>query len=208
MEHSEDGVIDADIHINYHTKEIKFENKVMGRNPILGWIRLFFIFVGALALMIFYSGYTTPYPRTIYDMSTGKPTIYNTVWDYYLPGLIPMFGVVIFFISLIAFIDLWSSGSVPWLRDRMLDGRRKRAHNLIEIPDPSGTITYRFIGSSSPLIDMEYNDDIADALVESSLVKETEEGKYLKRIKYTRSYMVLKISLSRPAKGTLKIIEY
>jgi hypothetical protein len=208
MEHYEDRVADADIYINYHTKEIKFENKVMKSHPIIGMVKLFLIICGAFALMGAQMYFTRTYPYTIYSSSTGEPIIYETAWDYCKPIFLPMFGVTILAISLITIMEMLESGSIPWLRDRMLDSKRKGSHKLIAIPNPSSTILYQFVGSASPLIDMEYNNDIADALVDSSLVKKTEEKKLFNRIKYTRDYMVLNITFSRPTKGILRIIEY
>lgn len=208
MEYSEDRVLDADIYVNYHTKEIKFENKVKRGNPIVSTVKLMLIFFCLFGLTILCSVHTTPFPRTTYDFNTGTPTIYQTPWDYYYPSIVPVVAVIFFGTLFVEFLELWWSGSNPFLRDRMLGVKRSGYNALVEIPNPSGTITYRFTGNGAPLVDMEYSDDIADALVESSLVREKEQKTYLKHFKHTRSYMILKVVLSRPANGILKITEY
>lgn len=77
------------------------------------------------------------------------------------------------------------------------------------IPNPSGTITYRTI-NVEPLIDLKYNDDIADALVSSSLVREKQNPrKWLWKLRYfPPDVQVLTVVLSRPTTGTLEIFEY
>lgn len=208
MEHTEDHVLDADIFINYHTKEIKFEKQVKRSNPVVGALKLMILFFIVFGGMTLYNAYTTKFPKIIYDIYTGEPTVYQTAWDYYLPEFKPIITIVIAFPILLEFLEVWWSSEVPWLRDRMLDNKRRRKIASVDIPNPSGTIIYRFSGNSEPLLDIEYNDDIANALVESSLVREKEQKKFLKHLKYNRSYMCLKIVLSRQANGILKIIEY
>ncbi len=118
----------------------------------------------------------------------------------------PTFEVAFFSALMVSYI-LWiscASSVVPRLYRRITFRRRRKAMKTIEITNPEGVITYE-TKHVEPLIDIEYSDDIADALTEITLRRE-ERGKSLRVFK--KRVQVLTINLSRRASGVLRIIEF
>ena len=209
MEHEEKYIYDADIHIDYVNKTIDFKNPVHIKKTLKNSVILLLGFPIIMFITSYWMAMQYTYPYSPSSEIVDK-IIYNTPFDYIKNSL--WMSVAISVAILVAFYGtiFLQSSTNPRVRDWYLNGLRKHLKQKTVIPNPQGTITY-FTCSGSPLIDLEYSEDIASALVESNLVREnvTREHKIVPaKTKDSDELMVLTIELNRPTIGELVINEY
>ena len=215
MEYFEKRVVDADIYIDYRTMDVRFENKITFssgiRKSVMGSLEISLLFFCALLFASFASYPSNFKPDTYSDLLGTK--IFVESLDKYRIYMVRMsveflIGSFIGFCFIFMIFDIIYSSTDSRIRSFVFRLKRGSPKRILEIPNPSGTIVYECTGNSEPLIDMEYDKDIADSLLEVSLVKRKEKRKVLKVFKTTKRRMILSISFSRMTKGVLKISEY
>lgn len=215
MEYFEKRVIDADIYIDYRTMGVRFENKITFSTGIKKSIEVsleialaFFCVFFLASFMSFPSNFK---PDTYSDL-LGTKIFIESLSEYraYTGHIAVQFLIASFitFCFMFTIFNVIYSSTDSRIRSFVFRLKRGSPKRILEIPNPSGTIIYECTGNSEPLIDMEYNEDIANSLLEVSLVKKKEYRKILKVFKATKRRMVLSINFSRATKGILKISEY
>ena len=209
MEHSERFVYDADIHIDYINKDVSFKNQKSLKSAGISILRMSSVAMITIFVTLYWSALQHTYPYSpsseIVDV-----VIYDTPWDLVKPTMLLCLSIPLALFLVVFVYTFIQSSTNPRIRDWVLNGKRKQIGHKTVIPNPSGIITY-FTRNGEPLIDLEYNDDIASALVKSSLVKIYLSNEHkIVTAKTDNSYemMVLTIELSRSAIGELVINEY
>jgi hypothetical protein len=194
----EDKSLDADIHLDWQKRTVKFENSVkLWNKRYLRNLFLVALFLGLVAFSLF----SLTDRLVLQEMEA-----YQKNPDAWKPNFQPIsfYAQVAMSVSVFVFV---CAGTLlhnyvlshPKFRGTLFKIKTKAHPHVYVISNPSGTIKIDLHGSN-PLVDLEFPESISKSLLSASMVK-VQLSKH-----YSRKQMV--IVMRELAVGTLIIKEY
>jgi hypothetical protein len=194
----EDKSLDADIHLDWQKRTVKFENSVKLWNK--RYLRNIFLTALFLGLFVFgafsFSNYMVSQEMEAYQKNPDawKPNFQLAPFNDLVTVSICTFTFVFVGAPLYDYVF-----SHPKFRGTLLKIKTKTHPHVYVISNPSGTIKID-LHKSNPLVDLEFPESISKSLLSASMVK-VQLSKH-----YSRKQMV--IVMRELAVGTLIIKEY
>jgi hypothetical protein len=197
----EDKSLDADIHLDWQKRTVKFENSVHIWNK--KFLRMLLIGSTILSAFTFFMMQLLNYGvfLQLENYRVNPPTTEQIIsrLHYVSSSEIALATIGIF---LFVFLGLplydWVA-SHPKARSTVLRLKAGKYPHLYKIENPSGTLTFDLY-CANPLVDLEFSNSVSDNLESASMIK-------IKLNKHkSRKQMVIK--MKAPATGVLLIKEY